>query len=387
MKTRNCELLFTISFLTILFAMPVSQAVLELAQGQRPQVLDVLTRAPTEKNLRAFESDLEDTSWAVQAVRPHLRQLHFSALRDPVSTVLRGCDGWLFYKAGVDYLVQSNEQDSTRDLGSTAAIAAIVDFRDQLQRRGIQLLVVPVPGKASVYPDRLTQRVARGDSSLRSPTADVIDSLRRKGVATIDLFSVFRSYRETVSEEADESIYLAHDTHWSPRGVRVAAETIADHIQQARWVMVGDVAYEREAVEIRRAGDIVRMMHLADDQQVYLSEKTLCQQIVQQNDSLVYRDDSHSPVLLLGDSFSRIYQRDEPLAAGLVAQLAYEMKMPLSSIVNDGGASTLVRQQLARRPELLKGKKLVIWQFVERDIRFGTEGWKVVAIPGDANDM
>ena len=137
MKTLNGEVLFTVSFLTILFSLPVSQAVLELAQGQRPQVLDVLTRAPTEKNLRAFESDLEDTSWVVQAVRPHLRQLHFAALRDPVSTVLRGSDGWLFYKPGVDYLVQRNVQDSSGNIGSTAAIAAIVDFRDQLRRRGI----------------------------------------------------------------------------------------------------------------------------------------------------------------------------------------------------------------------------------------------------------
>ncbi len=71
---------------------------------------------------------------------------------------------------------------------------------------------------------------------------------------------------------------------------------------------------------------------------------------------------------------------DLPGAAGLIAQLAYELKMPLTSIVNDGGASTLVRQQLARQPELLKNKKLVIWQFVERDIRFGTEGWQDIQL-------
>ena len=134
MSTRNGELLFTISFLTILFAIPVSQAVVELAQGQRPQVLEVLTRPPTKKNLRAIECDVEVSSWAVQAVRPHLRQLHFGVLRDPVNTVLRGCDGWLFYKPGVDYLVQTDVQDSSGDIGSTAAIAAIVDFRDQLRR-------------------------------------------------------------------------------------------------------------------------------------------------------------------------------------------------------------------------------------------------------------
>jgi hypothetical protein len=52
----------------------------------------------------------------------------------------------------------------------------------------------------------------------------------------------------------------------------------------------------------------------------------------------------------------------------------------VASIVNDGGASTIVRQTLSRKLNLLKGKKLVIWEFVERDLRFGAQGWKQVSI-------
>ena len=37
-----------------------------------------------------------------------------------------------------------------------------------------------------------------------------------------------------------------------------------------------------------------------------------------------------------------------------------------------------MRQELSRKPALLEGKKLVIWEFVERDIRFGMEGWQEV---------
>jgi hypothetical protein len=36
--------------------------------------------------------------------------------------------------------------------------------------------------------------------------------------------------------------------------------------------------------------------------------------------------------------------------------------------VNDGGASTLMRQELARNLEILKGKRHVIWAFAERDL-------------------
>jgi hypothetical protein len=83
----------------------------------------------------------------------------------------------------------------------------------------------------------------------------------------------------------------------------------------------------------------------------------------------------------MGDSFLRIYEQDEPKSAGFTAHLAYELQQPIAAIIIDGGASTLVRQQLSRKPDLLKNKKVVIWEFVERDIRFGLEGWKVVPLP------
>jgi len=79
----------------------------------------------------------------------------------------------------------------------------------------------------------------------------------------------------------------------------------------------------------------------------------------------------------------RIYGQDEPQSAGFLAHLAYELRQPVTSIVNDGGASTLVRQELFRRPRLLTNKKLVIWEFVERDIRFGAEGWQLTPLPAE----
>jgi hypothetical protein len=98
-------------------------------------------------------------------------------------------------------------------------------------------------------------------------------------------------------------------------------------------------------------------------------------------DRVLYKDDFRdSDILVLGDSFSRIYQTDEPRGAGWIAHLALELSRPVASLVNDGGASTLVRESLARRPHLLKGKKLVVWEIVERDFRFGAEGWKDVAL-------
>ena len=109
---------------------------------------------------------------------------------------------------------------------------------------------------------------------------------------------------------------------------------------------------------------------------------------------------------MLGDSFCRIYQYAEPQSlgeipasaptvrkeessikrllpgsAGFISHLALALKSPVDAIVSDGGASTDVRRKLSTNPEILEGKKVVVWEFVERDIALGRQGWEHVPLP------
>jgi hypothetical protein len=133
-------------------------------------------------------------------------------------------------------------------------------------------------------------------------------------------------------------------------------------------------------VTVRRRGDLVEMLEVPQIERALEPERLSCLQVVDSDAGTPYRDRPESEVLILGDSFLRIYEQDEPGSAGFIAHVARELGQPLSSIVNDGGASTLVRQALARRPRLLLNKKLVIWEFAEREIRYGTEGWQIVPL-------
>ena len=113
----------------------------------------------------------------------------------------------------------------------------------------------------------------------------------------------------------------------------------------------------------------------------FTAQSALCERDTVLYDTSItpFKDDFRkSEILILGDSFSRIYQTDSPVNAGWIAHFAKNMNRPVASIVSDGGASTLVREKLARKASVLKGKKLLIWEFVERDLRFGAEGWKDV---------
>jgi hypothetical protein len=220
--------------------------------------------------------------------------------------------------------------------------------------------------------------------------------LRERGVKTVDLFEPFARARKEDAKYGD-SLYLARDTHWKVRGARIAANQVAARIKQFPWFsgLSGDrVEYALDTVEVIRHGDVGVMTALPEFtvrhlQMSFPTEKTLCHQVYKverdTNGEVVsrqlYRDDfRRSKILVIGDSFSRIYQTDEPRSAGWISHLAYELSLPLASIVSDGGASTLVRQTLARKKKVLKGKKLVVWEFVERDFRFGAEGWKNIKL-------
>ncbi|GMV93290.1 MAG: hypothetical protein AMXMBFR82_30680 [Candidatus Hydrogenedentota bacterium] len=366
------------AFLLIIFGEGIVQAVMELKGGERPQVVDLYTRAPSEANLRSFEDRLEKEAWSAQALRPAMQAARFAAYGDLGEKGLSGREGWLFYQPGVDFLIEPWPQGVADAPEGSDPVTAISAFRDALAERGIALLVVPAPGKASVCPDRLSGRFTRTDTDRHGHTRTFLDRLDAAGVAYVDLFAAFDAAR---SQADAPPLYLAQDTHWSPEGLRLAAALVAERVAGEGWVARGDTGYDARTVTVEREGDVVRMVDSPAVSAAFKPELVVSTQIVDPDTQRPYEDDPASPVLVLGDSFLRIYQHDEPGSAGFIAHLAKELKRPVASIVNDGGASTLVRQELQRKPELLEGKKLVIWEFVERDLRFGMEGWQTVSLP------
>ena len=378
-RFRNPELFLILLFLGIIVSVPLIQTLVEARHGEGPQALEVFKQTPTASRLRAYERNLEEASWVAKRLRPWAQYALFAWLRDGGEKALVGREGWLFYKPGVQYLT---ERPRAQKGTSTAAdaVAAIVDFRNQLAARGIQLIVVPVPNKESVYPEKLTRRAVHLPGALCAETQAVLERLKAANVTVIDLFKIFAEAK-AAAPRSSPPFYLAQDSHWSPAGVELAAQVVARRIVEERWIKPGSVAYHSKTTPIERVGDVLRMLQVPQLERRAVPEAIPCVQIVQRDTSQLYRDDPSSKILVLGDSFLRIYEKDEPGGAGFVAHLAKELEQPLASIVNDGGASTLVRQELFRRPALLKNKKLVIWEFVERDIRLGTEGWQIVPLP------
>jgi hypothetical protein len=378
-RLRDPRWLLILTFLGIIGGVPLVQAILEVRREENIRALAVFSQAPTAENFRAYERSIENANWASQLTRPWVQFAQFAGFRDGGEKVVIGSDGWFFYKPGLIYMVARPERHQDPEKGTDPA-AAVFHFRDQLAARGIQLLVVPVPNKESIYPDRLSPGTAAEPGLLAPRTREFMDKLRAGDVEVVDLFAEFTRARNEPERETNEPLYLAQDTHWSPAGVEVAAEAVARRLLNKGWARKGDARYAERNAPTERLGDIVRMLQSPPIEARTPAELTRCVQVVEE-DGAPYRDRAEAEILVIGDSFMRIYQSDAPGSAGFVAHRAKELRQPLMTLVNDGGGSTLVRRELRASPAFLKNKKVVIWEFVERDIGLGVEGWELVSIP------
>ncbi len=423
------ELALVLGFLAIIGFVPLSQTVLELARGGRVHFTEVLRAKPTASNLRQYEKTLEEKSWVQAQSRPLTRETLFRVFHDPGAKAVNGIDGWLFYRPDIRYLLEPDRPEAPPSDGAwlrpasgltrhQSVARAILKFRDQLKARGIELVVMPVPGKPSIFPDKVTRRVA-ADTAVHSPTQELLRELEKLNVVTIDLFNLFHQARTHQSEP----LYLMADTHWTPGGAKLAAQSAASQLQGRAGISHGERTFQTTPVRVHRVGDICEMTQVQSAQIAYPPQTVLCEQISDPALGLLLPAASGRPgtfkfpgtkasVLILGDSFCRIYQMPEPRSlgelvesaatpakppevqttkkllpgsAGFISLLARELGQPVDAIVSDGGAATAVRQQLCMNPEILEGKKVVLWEFVERDIDLGAAGWEDVPLPSQLN--
>ena len=255
----------------------------------------------------------------------------------------------------------------------------IVHFRDELARRGIELVVVPTPVKPTVHPEKLSARATAGTPVVNASYATFTERLREAGVRVWDPTALL-----TGADGAET--YLKTDTHWRPEDMqRVAEELARDLVRDGLVTARGSTAYTRQAVTVEYFGDIRVMLGLPEGVARFPRETVTVQQ-VREPDGAPWRSRSGGEVLLLGDSFTNIYAMKVMNwgdAAGLAEQLSYALAMPVERISENDAGSFVTREKLAvdlaRGEDRLAGKKVVVWQFADRELSQGD--WKLIALP------
>jgi len=290
------------------------------------------------------------------------------------SNVFPGEGDWLFYGPALRHITGPDFVAPASDKGP---VAALLDFQQQLAERDIDLVVLPVPGKASIYPERLDASLDGSVPRHNGGYARFLHQLRDGGVDVFDPTAIL------MDAKAEGPAYLDQDSHWSPSGMTRVAQGLAAHIEERVPLPATGVRGYGWAPEttLRAPGDLARMRCPGPEGMGDIGESVAIRP-VRDPEGNPWTPDPESAVLLLGDSFTNIYSRDDlgwGAGAGLAEQLSYFLGRPVDRIArNDGGAHATRRalsDALARGEDRLAHTRVVVYQFAARELSWGD--WKM----------
>lgn len=309
----------------------------------------------------------------VPTVHAYVNGLFAKMLTRGSSTVFVSRSGWLYDQRELRTLTGAGALDrelSVRKKPQSRAVAAIERFTHQLKDRGVPLLIIPVPTKISIYPEHVTG--SEPDESeaplFHECQGPLYEQLIKAGADVQDITEAMLELKER-----KKAVFHKQDTHWTPDAMEALAKAIAAHVRTkypgaaAGNPMIID-AKTREGSSYGDLAGLLRLNRpeggLAKENAIMLSFPSI-------------KSDPASPVVLMGDDFARIYNdpalgfsdQSEPLQASFAEHLALHLGISVDSITQTGGATTAVRQELARRlDDDVRAKKLVIWLLPVRDL-------------------
>jgi len=303
--------------------------------------------------------------------------------------VVRGRNGWLFLTSelrhvsvGTFWGAEAAKVSRANNPRHADPLPAIVDFNDQLQKLGIELLLVPVPPKAVVYPDEVSAGLAKTkpEPRLDAQHEAFYKLLREKGVAVLDLAPELIARRR----DDDGPTYCRQDSHWSGRACVLAAQALAKKLKGRPWLKNApklELASETREIEI--TGDLSLGLGKLP------KEKLRLRFVGRKTDAGLepVGPDRKSPVLLLADSHGLVFHAGKDMhakGAGLADQLALELGFAVDVLAVRGSGATSARISLYRRGRrdegYLKRKKLVIWCLSAREFTEGSDGWRKLPV-------
>jgi hypothetical protein len=313
--------------------------------------------------------------WTAQLAPAHAVIKRELKAMPPKTKALAGEDGFLFYRNSLEYVVGG---DLEKQRKGKNPLPVILEFKQELDRLGVDFLFVPVPTKLEIYPEKLDPDLQRLDGQVVNPAfRKFLLSLAQQGVEVLDLLPALLEAKAAKASGPEQLLFQHQDTHWTDRGLRLTAELLSARIKRYPWY--AELSRQGQKFGIRettfsRFGDL--QSRLPDAEQKKYSPETLPAHQVLGAGNKPYEDDPDSPIVLLGDSFTGVYQLTDAEHAGVSAHVARGISYPLELVMSYGGGPN-VRQKLLRGgADLLATKKLVIWLMTARDLYNYWEDWE-----------
>lgn len=301
------------------------------------------------------------------------------------TSVVSGKDGWLFFVPELRSISVGDFWGDMAKMVSKASnpayadpLPAILDFKKQLDTVGIELIFVPIPAKATIYPEMISEHTTtkRTDKQLK----EFYKILRKQGLSVLDLTDLFLENRNTNSNP----LYCKQDTHWSGQACVLTAKAIATHIGTPSWM--DEIPKRKAFLETRNVeitGDLWKELGKTDlpKEQLQLTFVKIDREATNliQPFGKSWRE---SPVVLLGDSHNLVFHAGSGMhaqGAGLPDHLAYQLGFSVDVVAVRGSGATPSRLNLFRRQDYMKGKRVVVWCLSVREFTEG-QGWRKVPV-------
>ena len=326
--------------------------------------------------IEKFETSLEDSSQSVEAVRPATLDLllRFGAAGSEEAYV--GKDGWLFYRPDVDPLWMSRNAPAE-------AAAGLARFAADLAGRGVRVVFVAVPGKATIHPEKIgfgkfTRPVMpAGWENFSGEVARAWKEVAAPGAPPPMIVEATDLLWQR-KQDTGQPQFLETDSHWSPQAMEAVAGEIAAWVTGSGALPQTTGVFREE--KIVGVGDTARMLELPEGS-VFLRP-----QRIEVARSSGWVPDPESEVLLLGDSYSNIYSAEDlgwGTQAGLAEQLSRFLGVPVDRLSRNDAGALEARQMLAsawsKDPQRFDGKKVIVWQLAMRELLRGD--WSHVPLP------
>lgn len=294
--------------------------------------------------------------------------------------------GWFFLKselrqAGLGKYWEQPWEAVVANPGKESPIPYMVEFQKALAEKGVELMVVPIPMKVSIYPEMFDAKFAPGDPYAPKP---LYDQMRAEGLDVFDLEPVLAALRAT------GKLYCEQDAHYSPRACEILAASLAKKIKAQDWSgqLTPEAIVRGEPTEIRITGDLVVGTSYASSTPAETLKVLFAGHSGSGGKIEPVAPDPTSPILLLGDSHTLVFQEGSSngmhcSGAGLLDQMQYELQSRIDHLGQRGSGSVQARKALYGKARSTAGfwedKKLVIWVFSSRE--FTQSADKLMTIP------
>lgn len=276
--------------------------------------------------------------------------------------------GFLWFRRDADYLLAGDiaSQDSLHN-----PLPRLLELKQYLDSLNIQLLIVPVPVKEEIYPDLLIPGTPKG-LCVDPRGRDFIRKALYAGLDVLDIYPALIAARN--DDAAPMYAYQRYDTHWAKSGLLAAMELLATHVTSYSWyasLPADRSTFEARDTVVYRDGDLVE--HLPDGEKGKYAADTLPVLRVYK-DGVPYKGKSSSPILLMGDSFTGVFESVDGRSGGPGSLLAFATGLDVEVLTSWGGGPG-VRGRMFRAQKSLASKRLVIYMMTMRDLWHSPMEW------------